>query len=118
MRFFKVIFSSLLGILGIVFIIQNREVLERTVQLKLELYFHAFQSAAIPLWILILFTFFLGVFTASLYGLYELFKQRQTIRTLKHNLEIVSQELKRASAAAASEIPREPEIVPRPVSEQ
>jgi uncharacterized integral membrane protein len=118
MRFFKVIFSSLLGILGIVFIVQNREVLERTIQLKLELYFHSFQSAAIPLWILILFTFFLGVFTACLYGLYELLRQRQTIRTLKHNLEIVGQELKRASAAAATEIPREPEVVPRPVSEQ
>jgi uncharacterized integral membrane protein len=114
MRFFKVIFSSILGVLAIVFIIQNREVLERSVQLKLNLYFHFLQSAAIPLWILILFSFLLGVFTASLYGLYELLKQRQTIRTLKHNLEIVGQELKRASAAAATEIPREPEIVPRP----
>ncbi len=114
MRFFKVIFSSLLGILGIIFIIQNKEVLERTVQLKLDLYFRAFQSAAIPLWILILFVFFLGVFTACLYGLYELLKQRQTIRTLKHNLDIVGQELKRAAAAAATEIPREPEVITRP----
>ena len=114
MRFFKVIFVTLLGILGIIFIFQNQEVLKHSVQLELKLYFHSFQSAAVPLWILILFTFFLGVFTASLYGLYELFKQRQTIRTLKHNLEIVGQELKRASAAAASEVSREPEIVPRP----
>ncbi len=113
MRFFKVIFSSLLGILGIIFIIQNREVLERTLQLKFDLYFRSFQSAAIPLWILILFTFFLGVFTASLYGLYELIKQRKTIRTLKYNLEILGQELKRASASGASEIAREPEILPR-----
>lgn len=113
MRFFKIIFSSFLAILGIVFIIQNREVLEHSVQLKLNLYVHALQSAAIPLWILILFVFFLGVFTASLYGVYELIKQRQTIRTLKHNLEIVGQELKRASAAAASEAPREPEIIHR-----
>jgi uncharacterized integral membrane protein len=114
MRFFKVIFSSLLGILGIIFIIQNKEVLERTLQLRLDLYFRHFYSAAIPLWILILFTFFLGVFTTCLYGLYELLKQRTTIRTLKHNLEIVGQELKRASAAAASEIPaQDPVIVPR-----
>ena len=112
MRFFKIIFSSLLAILGIVFIIQNRTVMEHSVQLKLNLYFHTLQSAAIPLWILILFVFFLGVFTASLYGLYELFKQRTTIRTLKHNLEIVSQELKRASASVADDITaREPEIV-------
>jgi uncharacterized integral membrane protein len=118
MRFFKVIFLSLLGILGVIFIIQNLEVLERTTQLKLNLHFYAMQSAAIPLWLLILFSFFLGVFTACLYGIYELLKQRQTIRTLKHNLEIVSQELKRASAAAASEVIREPEVVPRTVSEQ
>ena len=115
MRFFKIIFSSLLAILGIVFIIQNRTVMEHSVQLKLNLYFHTLQSAAIPLWILILFVFFLGVFTASLYGLYELFKQRTTIRTLKHNLEIVSQELKRATANNATEISaREPEIIQSP----
>ena len=113
MRFFKVIFASLLGVLGVIFIVQNREVLERTVQLKLDLYFKAFHSAAIPLWILLLVIFFLGVFTTSLYGLYELLKQRQTIRTLRHNLEIVGQELKRASAAVATEVPREPEILPR-----
>jgi uncharacterized integral membrane protein len=101
MRFFKVIFASLLGILGIVFIIQNKEVLERTVQLRLDLYFRTFQSAAMPLWILILFIFFLGVFTASLYGLYELIRQRQTIRQLKHNLEVLGQELKRSSTAEA-----------------
>jgi uncharacterized integral membrane protein len=99
--------------LGIIFIVQNREVLERTVKLKLDLYFSAFHSAAIPLWILLLCVFFLGVLTTSLYGLYELLKQRQIIRNLKHNLEIVGQELKRASAAAATEIAREPEVIPR-----
>ena len=113
MRFLKVTFASLLAVLGVIFIFQNQEELRRTVQLKLELYFSSFQSAAIPLWILLLCVFFLGVLTTSLYGLYELLKQRQTIRTLKHNLEIVGQELKRASAAAATEIPREPEVIPR-----
>lgn len=98
MRFFKVIFSSLLVILGITFIIQNLEVLTRTVQLRLDLYLRTFESPAVHLWGLILFTFFLGVFTASLYGLYEILKQRQTIRQLKHNLEVLSQELKRASS--------------------
>lgn len=105
MRFIKVIFASLLGILGIMFIIQNRVVLEQTVQLKLDLYIRGFQSASIPLWILILFTFFLGVFTASLYGLYELMRQRQTIRQLKHNLEILGQELKISSAGEPSTRP-------------
>ena len=49
---------------------------------------------------LVLFCFFLGAFTASLYGIYEVIVQRQTIRQLKHNLEILAQELKQAGAAA------------------
>ncbi|MDP3181392.1 MAG: LapA family protein [Desulfobaccales bacterium] len=108
MRFFKVIFSSLLVILGITFIVQNLEVLTRTVQLRLDLYFSTFQSPAVHLWGLILFTFFLGVFTASLYGLYEILKQRQTIRQLKNNLEVLSHELKSTSFKEETPSPPEP----------
>ncbi len=108
MRFFKIIFSSLLVILGITFIVQNLEVLTYTVQLRLDVYSQTFESPAVHLWGLILFTFFLGVFTASLYGLYEIIKQRQTIRQLKHNLEVVSQELKRTSFKGEPPSPPEP----------
>jgi len=109
MRFIKVIFGSLLVIIGLIFIIENKVVLEQTLQLRLDLYIGSFQSPSIPIWVLVLFTFFLGVFTASLYGVYELLKQRQTIRQLRHNLEILSQEIKRAGAVAeASTITIEP----------
>ena len=49
---------------------------------------------------MVLFCFFLGVFTTALYGIYEVLVQRQTIRQLKRNLEILAQELKSASARA------------------
>ncbi len=49
---------------------------------------------------MVLFCFFLGVFTAALYGIYELIVQRQTIRQLRHNMEILTQELKSAGARA------------------
>jgi uncharacterized integral membrane protein len=114
MRFFKVIFSSFLGIIGIVFIIQNLEVLTRTVELKLDIYVRSFTSPSIHLWGLILFTFFLGVFTASLYGIYELIKQRHTIRQLKHNLEVLGHELKRASTPEGPSSRPEPEGPSRP----
>lgn len=100
MRFVKVIFGSLLGIFAVVFILENRAVLEQTVQLRFDIYVFSLQTASIPLWVLILFTFFLGVFTASLYGIYELLKQRQTIRHLKQNVEILGEELKRAGVVA------------------
>lgn len=109
MRFIKVIISTVIIIIGIAFIVENLEVLTHTIQVKLDLYVHTFQSPEIHLWVLVLFAFFLGVFTTSLYGLYELIKQRQTNRQLRHNLEILSQELKRAGtvaeAAAASSQP-------------
>ncbi len=114
MRFVKVIFSTVIVLLGIVFIIENLDTLKHVVSLKLDLYFATFQSPDMHLWIIILFAFFLGVFTTSLYGIYELYQQRQTIRQLRHNLEILAKEIKQANATAqASAAAPEPQIAPR-----
>ncbi len=101
MRFLKVIISTIIILLAIVFIIENLEILRHAVTLKLDLYLVYLESPAVPLWVLVLFCFFLGAFTASLYGIYEVVVQRQTIRQLKHNLEILAQELKQAGVAPA-----------------
>lgn len=115
MRFLKVIFSTIIVLLGVVFIIENLEVLKHAVTLKLDLYFAYLESPEVHLWVIILFCFFLGVFTASLYGIYEIIVQRQTIRQLKHNLEILSQELKLASTSGAPPAkPPEPEAPAQP----
>jgi uncharacterized integral membrane protein len=98
MRFLKVIISTVIILLGFVFIIENLDMLKHAVKMKLDLYFFTFESPDIQLWVIILFTFFLGVFTASLYGFYELIKQRRTIRTLNRNLEVLAHELKVVSA--------------------
>ena len=112
MRFVKVIFSTVIVLLGIVFIIENLDILKQVVHLKLDLYLVTLQTPDMHLWILLLFAFFLGVFTASLYGLYELYQQRQTIRQLRHNLEILAKELKQAGTAAQAAA-SEPQIAPR-----
>lgn len=98
MRFIKIIVSTFIVILGVVFIIENLEILEHSVQIRLDLHFVNFQSPHMHLWVLVLFAFFLGVFTASLYGIYELYQNRQTIRQLRHNLDILARELKEAGA--------------------
>ena len=114
MRFVKVIISTVIILLGIIFIIENLEVLKQPVSLKLNLYVVSFQSPDMHLWILVLFAFFLGVFTTSLYGIYELYQQRQTVRQLRHNLDMLAKELKQASATAqASAAVPEPQIAPR-----
>ena len=100
MRFLKVIVSVIIVLLALVFIIENLETLKHAVTLKLDLYLVNLQSPPVPIWVLILFCFFVGAFTAALYGIYEVVVQRQTIRQLQHNLEILAQELKHAGAAA------------------
>jgi putative membrane protein len=100
MRFLKVIISTIIILLAIVVIIENLEMLKTAVTLKLDLYLLNMESPAIPLWVVILFCFFLGAFTASLYGIYEVIVQRQTIRQLRRNLEIMTQELKQAGLEA------------------
>ncbi len=102
MRFLKVIFISVILFLAFVFIVENLETLRYAVTLKLDLYFSQLQSPAVPLWVLVLFCVFLGAFTASLYGIYEVVVQRQTIRQLTHNLEILASELKQAGVKAAA----------------
>jgi hypothetical protein len=114
MRFVKVIISTVIILLGIVFIIENLEVLKHPVSLKLDLYVTTLQSPDVYLWVLVLFAFFLGVFTTALYGIYDHYLNRQTIRQLRHNLEILAKELKQASdSAQASAAAPEPEPEPR-----
>ncbi len=112
MRFLKVIFATAIVILGIVFIIQNLEVLKQPVQVELNLAVFSFKSPAVHLWGLILFAFFLGVFTASLYGIYELYKQRQTIRQLKRSVDVLGQELQQASGISRTPAPAPPPSPP------
>jgi uncharacterized integral membrane protein len=103
MRFLKVIVTTIIIILAIVFIVENLGMLRHTVNLRLDLYLVRLQTPDMPLWVMVLFCFFLGAFTASLYGIYEVIVQRQTIRQLKQNLEILAQELKAAETSAAPE---------------
>jgi uncharacterized integral membrane protein len=100
MRFLKVIISTIIILLAFVLIIENLEMLKTAVTLKLDLYLVNMESPAMPLWVLVLFCFFLGAFTVSLYGIYEVIVQRHTIRQLRRNLEIMTQELKQAGLKA------------------
>ena len=108
MRFLKVIISTIIILLAIVFIIENLETLKQVVTLKLDLYLVRLESPAMHLWVLVLFCFFLGAFTSALYGIYEVIVQRQTIRQLKHNLEILALELKQAGIATEASAAAEP----------
>ena len=96
MRYVKAFIIGLLALLALVFVIENIEVLKHQVQLRLNLYFVKLQAAPLDLWILIILSFGLGALLVLIYFMYDHIKQRQTIRQLKQNVEIMSAELKRA----------------------
>lgn len=99
MRYIKAFIIGLLALLALVFVIENIEVLKHQVQLRLDLYFLNLQAAPLDLWILIILSFALGAVLVLIYFIYDHIKQRQIIRQLKQNVEIMSMELKRAGVA-------------------
>lgn len=99
MRYVKLTFALLVAVLAIVFIVQNRVVLEHSFQLRFDIMVLKVQTELIPLWVLLLFGYFLGAITAFLYFVVHHIRQRQTIRHLRQNLEVLNQKLKRAGVS-------------------
>jgi len=100
MRYVKAFIIGLLALLALVFVIENIEVLKHQVQLRLNLYFVNLQAAPLDLWILIILSFALGAVLVLIYFIYDHIKQRQIIRQLRQNVEIMSMELKRAGVGS------------------
>ena len=52
------------------------------------------------MWVLTILSFFLGAILVLIYCVFDHIKQRQIIRQLRQNIEIMDVELRRASMAA------------------
>jgi hypothetical protein len=99
MRYLKAFIIGLLGLLSLVFIIENIEVLRQTIQLRLNLYVTKIETTPIELWVLTILSFSLGAALVLIYFVYDHIRQRQVIRQLRQNIEIMAMELKRAGVA-------------------
>ncbi len=100
MRYFKAFIIGLLALISLVFVIENLEALSAPVQFKLKLYLANLETASLPLWVLTILSFALGAVLVLIYLVFDHIKQRQIIRQLRQNIEIMNVELKRASMAA------------------
>ena len=99
MRYVKVFIIGLLALISVVFVIENIEVLKQTVQLRLNLYFANLETAPLEMWVLTILSFALGAVLVLIYFIYDHIKQRQIIRQLRQNIEIMAMEMKRAGVA-------------------
>ncbi len=100
MRYFKAFIIGLLALISLVFVIENLEALSAPVQFKLKLYLTNLETASLPLWVLTILSFALGAVLVLIYLVFDHIKQRQVIRQLRQNIEIMNMELKRAGMAA------------------
>lgn len=96
MRYLKVFIIGILAIISLVFVIENIEVLRQPIQLRLNLYVTNLQTAPLEMWVLTILSFALGGIIVFIYFVYDHIKQRQVIRQLRQNIEIMAMELKRA----------------------
>ena len=99
MRYLKVFIIGFLALVALVFVIENLDALNAPVQFKLKLYLANLETASLPLWVLTILSFALGAVLVLIYLIYDHIKQRQIIRQLRQNVEIMTMELKRAGVA-------------------
>jgi uncharacterized integral membrane protein len=109
MRHIKIALPVLVFILTLLLIRQNLEVLNQQVQFRLNLLVVTLQSANHSLWVILFFTFFIGVLGTGLFSLVEVFKYRSESRQLRHDLEILKSELHTLKPETA---PRPEEVPP------
>jgi hypothetical protein len=102
MRYVKVFIIGLLALISVVFVIENIEVLKQTVQLRLNLYLTNLETAPLEMWVLTILSFALGAVLVLIYFVYDHIKQRQIIRQLRQNIEIMAMEMRRAGVSVES----------------
>jgi hypothetical protein len=99
MRYVKVFIIGLLALVSVVFVIENIEVLRQPVELRLNLYVAKLETAPLEVWVLTILSFALGAVLVLIYFIYDHIRQRQIIRQLRQNIEIMAMEMKRAGVA-------------------
>ncbi len=104
MRYLKAFIIGLLALVSVVFVIENIEVLRQTIQLRLNLYVAKIETAPLEVWVLTILSFALGAALVLIYFVYDHIKQRQVIRQLRQNVEIMTMELKRAGVSVETAV--------------
>lgn len=93
MTYIKAILVSLVVALAIIFMIQNIGPLSHMLSVRLDLFLLKLTSTPYPVYLIILLSFFVGLFLASLLGVAERFRLRRLIRRQQKKIKQLSGEL-------------------------
>lgn len=93
MRSLKIALPLVVVILILLLVRQNLDVFNQQVEFRLNLLLFSLQSAPHRLWVILLYTLFLGIIGTGLYSLVEVIKLKQVNRQLRHDLELLKSEM-------------------------
>jgi lipopolysaccharide assembly protein A len=92
-RYLKVLALVLFFFVGMIFFVQNTAALSESIQLRLHLFGMSWISVAFPYYMLILIFFVLGSLFTMTFFLAEKIRMNKEIRTCKHRIGALQQEL-------------------------
>jgi uncharacterized integral membrane protein len=81
-------------LLGFIAAVQNYETLTTSVTFKLDLYFQNYETSEMPLALVAVITFLVGLVSAWLYGITERFRLNRQIKALMKDAKEKEKELK------------------------
>lgn len=105
MRYIKVLILAVAFVVSMIFFVQNTPIFSQTLQLQLEVLDFRWTSVAMPIYLVILLSFFLGAILSTLYFFVEklrLSAQLSTATSKVRKLEDEVAKLRSESAASAA----------------
>lgn len=93
MKQIKGLFLIVVLAIIVIVIVQNFQALATPVSFKIDLIFYNYQTSNLPLSLVALAAFFIGVIAAGLQGILERMNLKREIKSLRKELEIKEKEL-------------------------
>ena len=93
MNYIKLIVSTLVVALAIIFMIQNIEALSHPLAIRLNLFLVHFKTTPYATYLIILLAFFVGLLAASVLGVLERLRMRRHIKAQQKQINQLNREL-------------------------
>ena len=93
MRYLRWIFLILISLFVVILAVQNYPALSTSVQFKMYLIFDEFKTESMPLSLVVVIAFLVGVFITGVYGITERFRLTRQIKTLAKEAKARDKEL-------------------------
>jgi len=105
MRYIKVLILAVAFVISMVFFVQNTPIFSQTLQLQLEVLDYRWTSVAMPIYLVILLSFFLGAILSTLYFFVEKLRLSAQLSSATSKVKKLEDEVAKLRADAPAAAP-------------